>query len=1098
LLAGAADTTVKEISTPQELVNLMKKAEGYDWTGSYKLINDVSLEGFDQNPIGTESDPFMGAFDGGENTVSGISISGSGSLGLFGYTSGATIKNLTVSGNVSGSDTYVGGLIGQAKDGLTVDNCVNACTVTGKGYVGGVLGGYPAAGGAFSITKCHNKGTVTASSAAYVGGIVGYLIGNDTSKATPSHVVTECLNSGNIVSTRTSTSNLAYAGGIIGYLKSVGNVSDCLNTGAVTTNCTRIGGIFGGAETYLGASNNLNKTAVSCAYYDQLTDKSKGYVNSVGGYLASRPTGNNYYVGTLQGTEWLNTTTGGKSTQYTADAFEALNTSGKWVIAEDPELKAFHSHKISEKYIALGGENEGYHAPVCACGDANTADLNGKAEHTIGDDGLCTVCGYYSSNIFTIVYVLNGGEFIKEVPTSYTAGTALSLPTEDAFCESLYTFLGWYDNEALEGDPVLMISEKMSGNKKYYAAWKAPTEIRTAADLAAITSLSDKYILMADIDMSGVAFAPLGGKYEPFTGVFDGNGHTVSNLVIESTASYQGLFAYNRGKITGLTLDNTCAVTGSAYIGGIAGRSDGIIENCTDNATVTVAAGEFVNATYKIMQQNLWVENNGDNAVANRGPKMLQRIYNNDPDFITFQEGSAVWQTYLNESLDGYTIIAQNRGPSDKEAVPVAFKTAKFDLVESGHFWLSETPDEVSLGWGASFLRICTYVVVRDKTTGNMFAIYSIHLDHQVLEARTEGAKLVISRMEAIEEKYPNIILIAAGDFNGTSVESFYDTFTTYPYVDARTAAKETTDEVTFTDEYGARIIDFIFVNSDKTEVSKFAVLSETIDGQALSDHNGTYAEIKPRHELDLNEDGIVSLADIAEFIKVAKTGDNNSSLDLICDGTLDSKDLLALMKVVAASDTVGKSEDTNDTLTLSLDGTTDNEKRTVTLTVNATTAGNGFVAAKFNVSAPEGFTLADVNADALVDGGYICAEGQNIVVSKTDGTNGSVNGELLTLTYSIGNTVAAGEYTFELTALETVDADGKYLAASASGAEVTVEACKAVAGDIDGDGDITVNDVVKLVDVVLNEQYSEKCDFNGDGKVSLVDIIHLMTLAAK
>lgn len=60
LLAGAADTTVKEISTPQELVNLMKKAEGYDWTGSYKLINDVSLEGFDQNPIGTESDPFMG------------------------------------------------------------------------------------------------------------------------------------------------------------------------------------------------------------------------------------------------------------------------------------------------------------------------------------------------------------------------------------------------------------------------------------------------------------------------------------------------------------------------------------------------------------------------------------------------------------------------------------------------------------------------------------------------------------------------------------------------------------------------------------------------------------------------------------------------------------------------------------------------------------------------------------------------------------------------------------------------------------------------------------------------------------------------------
>lgn len=107
------------------------------------------------------------------------------------------------------------------------------------------------------------------------------------------------------------------------------------------------------------------------------------------------------------------------------------------------------------------------------------------------------------------------------------------------------------------------------------------TEIRTAEELATVKdNLSGNYILMADIDMTDVAFEPIGTIYTtPFTGTFDGNYHKISNLKIESNKLGTGMFAHIKGgTISNLILENA-KVTGGRSVGALVGYNEGKISN---------------------------------------------------------------------------------------------------------------------------------------------------------------------------------------------------------------------------------------------------------------------------------------------------------------------------------------------------------------------------------------------------------------------------------------------------------------------------------------------------------------------------------------
>jgi Bacterial cadherin-like domain/The GLUG motif len=149
-----------------------------------------------------------------------------------------------------------------------------------------------------------------------------------------------------------------------------------------------------------------------------------------------------------------------------------------------------------------------------------------------------------------------------------------------------------------------------------------PTVIYTISDLQAIQSdLSGYYVLGADIDAAGYNFTPIGRASNPFTGILDGQGHTISNLTINLSADEVGLFGDigTTGVVQNLGLINL-SVTGSAspttlgqLIGGVAGSNAGTIARSYTTGTITgdrpslngfISVGGLVGINYGTVTQS--------------------------------------------------------------------------------------------------------------------------------------------------------------------------------------------------------------------------------------------------------------------------------------------------------------------------------------------------------------------------------------------------------------------------------------------------------------------------------------------------------------
>ena len=213
-----------QISNTKELEyyrNLMNEGADEYRSAHYALTADIDLNpGCTYNPetnqwsgspstwtpIGTENVPFTGTFDGNGHSITGLYINASDSnyQGLFGYVGpDGTVKNLTVSGSVSGS-SYIGGVVGR-NNGGTIENCHNTVAVSGSGYVGGVVG--INLGG--TVENCYNTGTVSSeNSNADIGGVVGYLAEDKYIKG----IVKNCYNAGTV------NGSARNVGGVVGYI----------------------------------------------------------------------------------------------------------------------------------------------------------------------------------------------------------------------------------------------------------------------------------------------------------------------------------------------------------------------------------------------------------------------------------------------------------------------------------------------------------------------------------------------------------------------------------------------------------------------------------------------------------------------------------------------------------------------------------------------------------------------------------------------------------------------------------------------------------------------------------------------------------------
>jgi endonuclease/exonuclease/phosphatase family metal-dependent hydrolase len=160
----------------------------------------------------------------------------------------------------------------------------------------------------------------------------------------------------------------------------------------------------------------------------------------------------------------------------------------------------------------------------------------------------------------------------------------------------------------------------------------------------------------------------------------------------------------------------------------------------------------------------------------NRKELLVTTIKQFDPDVLGTQECLADQADYIRENLSGYSFVGAGRddGKRGGEMCGVFYKTALFDKIDSGHFWLSNRPDKPgSKGWDAGFPRMVTWVKLKPRDGSQSFCIFNTHFDVFGSRARVESAKMLQQRMTTIAAGMPSIV---TGDFNDEPGSKAYRT----------------------------------------------------------------------------------------------------------------------------------------------------------------------------------------------------------------------------------------------------------------------------------------------------------------------------------
>lgn len=180
------------------------------------------------------------------------------------------------------------------------------------------------------------------------------------------------------------------------------------------------------------------------------------------------------------------------------------------------------------------------------------------------------------------------------------------------------------------------------------------------------------------------------------------------------------------------------------------------------------------------------LDREGPNTWERRAPLNVAVIRNQAPDLIGFQEcGTShliTYQQHLSEyaRLLGSSIIPEE---GDIRAYNSIFWRAEcLTLLDSGSFWLSETPEVYSRAWNAASPRLATWATFRFPT-GRELLHLNTHLDHISQEARVRGAELILHRLQSLHTT--SMALLVTGDFNCPPGDVVHQCFQSFGLADA-------------------------------------------------------------------------------------------------------------------------------------------------------------------------------------------------------------------------------------------------------------------------------------------------------------------------
>ncbi len=259
---------------------------------------------------------------------------------------------------------------------------------------------------------------------------------------------------------------------------------------------------------------------------------------------------------------------------------------------------------------------------------------------------------------------------------------------------------------------------------------------------------------------------------------------------------------------------------------------------------IALSAQELSVMTYNI---KLDYPKEGENSWTNRKPFFINLLKFHEPDILGVQEAMPNQMKDMDSLLTEYNFVGVGRddGKDEGEYSAIFYKQNKFNVLESSTFWLSQTPDKVSMGWDAVCNRVCTYALFQNKITDKKFFVFNTHFDHVGEQARIESASLILKKIMQINTN--NLPVILMGDFNleveSEAIQSILKTYNdTHIVANISFGPTGTFNGFEFEKPVVSKI-DFVFT-SKYIKVLKSGILSDSYDCHYPSDHFPVYVEM--------------------------------------------------------------------------------------------------------------------------------------------------------------------------------------------------------------------------------------------------------------
>lgn len=492
--------------------------------------------------------------------VSGASYVG----GIMGLNSGTSIANVENNGAVTASADYAGGIAGRYEiDGTTytVTAATNKAAVTGKNYVGGIIGSTKEYKDSSEVThyeyvckfnSSENYGAV--SGTGYVGGIIG-------------RTVTAVAYAGTVINKGRITATASYAGGVAGYSDNSDIDGATLRNMAIirgSSTSDYIGGLFG----YL----TLNKVAASGNFETYGTYGGRDYVGGIAGYISTNGyavTGKFISSGTYGGTTY---STNGEST----------SSIGKFA-------------------GAVFGYSEGGSTVTFLSGTSVTGQMDAGESALTGSGSTASFIGSIAgANIDVVLDLTQAGNYLGSfsiINRSKSSATIGDIPFTNAVCAG--TVAGFNSGTI-----------KLSTTTALSTTYVGSTQGITGKYVGGIVGYNTGTIDGVNITLS-TGVGRIDGSSYPSSyigGIAGYNSGTISNFIslnvtrVDGGDYVGGFVGYNEGELSfsGITSSIPVSANGTTgYVGGFAGYTSGCItlKNFTQSGAVT-SSGSYVGGIF--------------------------------------------------------------------------------------------------------------------------------------------------------------------------------------------------------------------------------------------------------------------------------------------------------------------------------------------------------------------------------------------------------------------------------------------------------------------------------------------------------------------